>query len=93
VDRIVVISGANRGIGREAARQFVERRDTVVVTARRADQASEAAAELNSTAEFERAVARRLDVTDQESIVDLAADLPDGGPTGGFFRDGKPLPW
>ncbi|GII22934.1 SDR family NAD(P)-dependent oxidoreductase [Planosporangium mesophilum] len=77
MDRIVVISGANRGIGREAARQFVERRDTVVVTARRADQAGEVAAELNSTAERERAVARRLDVTDQESIVDLATDLED----------------
>jgi hypothetical protein len=22
-----------------------------------------------------------------------AATLPDGGPTGGFFRDEKPLPW
>ena len=22
-----------------------------------------------------------------------AATLPDKGPTGGFFRDGKPLPW
>ena len=22
-----------------------------------------------------------------------AATLPDGGPTGGFFRDGEPLPW
>jgi NAD(P)-dependent dehydrogenase (short-subunit alcohol dehydrogenase family) len=22
-----------------------------------------------------------------------AADLPDDGPTGGFFRDGQPLPW
>ena len=22
-----------------------------------------------------------------------AATLPDGGPTGGFFRDGKPLRW
>ena len=22
-----------------------------------------------------------------------AATLPDEGPTGGFFRDGKPLPW
>ena len=27
-----------------------------------------------------------------EGIV-WAATLPDGGPTGGFFRDGKPLPW
>jgi NAD(P)-dependent dehydrogenase (short-subunit alcohol dehydrogenase family) len=22
-----------------------------------------------------------------------AVDLPDGGPTGGFFRDGRPVPW
>jgi len=22
-----------------------------------------------------------------------AATLPDSGPTGGFFRDGRPLPW
>jgi hypothetical protein len=22
-----------------------------------------------------------------------AATLPDNGPRGGFFRDGKPLPW
>jgi NAD(P)-dependent dehydrogenase (short-subunit alcohol dehydrogenase family) len=22
-----------------------------------------------------------------------AADLPDNGPTGGFYRDGQPVPW
>jgi len=22
-----------------------------------------------------------------------AVELPDGGPTGGFFRDGRPVPW
>ena len=22
-----------------------------------------------------------------------AAELPDDGPTGGFFRDGRPIPW
>jgi NAD(P)-dependent dehydrogenase (short-subunit alcohol dehydrogenase family) len=22
-----------------------------------------------------------------------AVDLPDGGPTGGFYRDGHPVPW
>ena len=27
-----------------------------------------------------------------ESVL-WAADLHDRGPTGGFFRDGKPLPW
>ena len=30
--------------------------------------------------------------TGARSIV-WAATLPDGGPNGGFFRDGKPLPW
>ncbi|MBW3080066.1 SDR family oxidoreductase [Bifidobacterium saguinibicoloris] len=25
--------------------------------------------------------------------VTRAATLPDDGPTGGFFRDGRPLPW
>ena len=27
------------------------------------------------------------------AIVVWAATLPDSGPTGGFFRDGRPLPW
>jgi hypothetical protein len=22
-----------------------------------------------------------------------AIDVPDDGPTGGFFRDGRPIPW
>ena len=32
-------------------------------------------------------------VTEGAAGVVWAADLPDDGPTGGFFRDGKPLPW
>jgi NAD(P)-dependent dehydrogenase (short-subunit alcohol dehydrogenase family) len=32
-------------------------------------------------------------VADGAASVVWAATLPDGGPTGGFFRDGKPLPW
>lgn len=32
-------------------------------------------------------------VADGAASVMWAVDLPDGGPTGGFFRDGKPLPW
>jgi NAD(P)-dependent dehydrogenase (short-subunit alcohol dehydrogenase family) len=27
------------------------------------------------------------------SAEELAATIPDHGPTGGFFRDGEPLPW
>ena len=32
-------------------------------------------------------------VSEGAASVVWAALLPDGGPTGGFFRDGKPLPW
>ena len=32
-------------------------------------------------------------VADGAASVVWAATLPDTGPTGGFFRDGRPLPW
>ena len=32
-------------------------------------------------------------VSEGASGIIWAATLPDGGPSGGFFRDGKPLPW
>jgi NAD(P)-dependent dehydrogenase (short-subunit alcohol dehydrogenase family) len=32
-------------------------------------------------------------VADGAASVLWAVDLPDDGPTGGFFRDGEPLPW
>jgi NAD(P)-dependent dehydrogenase (short-subunit alcohol dehydrogenase family) len=32
-------------------------------------------------------------VADGAASVVWAVDLPDDGPTGGFFRDGRPLPW
>ena len=32
-------------------------------------------------------------VADGAASIVWAATLPDDGPTGGFFRDGKPLPW
>jgi NAD(P)-dependent dehydrogenase (short-subunit alcohol dehydrogenase family) len=32
-------------------------------------------------------------VADGAASVIWAVDLPDGGPTGGFYRDGAPLRW
>ena len=32
-------------------------------------------------------------VADGAASVLFAVDLPDGGPCGGFFRDGRPIPW
>ena len=60
---ISLVTGANRGISREVCRQLAGLGHTVVLTARDARAAAEAA----------RAKRPR--------------------PTGGFFRDGRPLPW
>ncbi|HZA82987.1 MAG TPA: SDR family NAD(P)-dependent oxidoreductase, partial [Actinomycetes bacterium] len=70
--RVVLVTGANRGIGRELARQLARRGDTVVLTARDLAKAERTAAALPG---HERVLARRLDVTDPASIQQLAADL------------------
>ncbi len=59
----MLVTGANRGIGRELARQLAARGDRVVVTARRAGAAEEAAAELGA-----QAIPLQLDVTDPATI-------------------------
>jgi NAD(P)-dependent dehydrogenase (short-subunit alcohol dehydrogenase family) len=70
--RVVLVTGANRGIGRELARQLALRGDAVVLTARDLDKAERAAAALPGQ---ERVLARRLDVTDPGSVEQVAADL------------------
>jgi NAD(P)-dependent dehydrogenase (short-subunit alcohol dehydrogenase family) len=72
-NRVVLVTGANRGIGRELARQLALRGDaTVVLTARDLAKAERAAAALPGQ---ERVLARRLNVTDSASIEQVAADL------------------
>jgi len=56
---IALVTGANRGIGREVARQLAEQGHTVVVTARSADAAERTAKELGQ-------VPLRLDLTDDD---------------------------
>jgi NAD(P)-dependent dehydrogenase (short-subunit alcohol dehydrogenase family) len=70
--RIVLVTGANRGIGRELARQLALRGDGVVLTARDLAKAERAAAALPGQ---QQVLARRLDVTDPASIERVAADL------------------
>jgi NAD(P)-dependent dehydrogenase (short-subunit alcohol dehydrogenase family) len=70
--RVVLITGANRGIGRELARQLALRGDAVVLTARDLTKAERAA---DSLPDHQRVLARRLDVTDPASIQQVAADL------------------
>ena len=70
--RLVLVTGANRGIGRELARQLVLRGDTVVLTARDLAKAEQAAATLPHQ---QRVLARQLNVTDPATIEQVAADL------------------
>jgi NAD(P)-dependent dehydrogenase (short-subunit alcohol dehydrogenase family) len=70
--RIVLVTGANRGIGLELAGQLALRGDIVVLTARDLAKAERAAATLPDQ---QRVLARRLDVTDPATIAQVAADL------------------
>jgi NAD(P)-dependent dehydrogenase (short-subunit alcohol dehydrogenase family) len=70
--RVVLVTGANRGIGRELARQLALRGDVVVLTARDLAKAERVAAALPGQ---EQVLARRLDVTDPASVEQVAAEL------------------
>ncbi len=68
---IALVTGANRGLGREAARQLAERGYQVIVTARDEAKAREAAQAIGA------ARALQLDVADGASIERAAAALRD----------------
>ncbi|MEV3983690.1 SDR family oxidoreductase [Nonomuraea sp. NPDC049758] len=70
MDRVCVVTGANRGIGLEVARQLAAAGDTVVLTARDERKAVEAAAGIGG-----QVLARRLDVADERSAAELAGEL------------------
>jgi NAD(P)-dependent dehydrogenase (short-subunit alcohol dehydrogenase family) len=73
VQRIVVVTGANRGIGREVARQLAVRGDLVVLGARDPAKGETSAAELaRGGAEV---LPRHLDVTDPATLQRLAEEL------------------
>ena len=69
---VALVTGANRGIGREVARQLAEHGDTVILTARDEEKARSAADELSGDV---RALA--LDVSDPGSIGAAAERVSD----------------
>jgi NAD(P)-dependent dehydrogenase (short-subunit alcohol dehydrogenase family) len=73
--RTVVVTGANRGIGLEVARQLAARGDTVVLGSRDLAAGRRAAEPLVAAGGDVRA--RRLDVTDLASIEAVVAELTD----------------
>ncbi|GAA2833564.1 SDR family oxidoreductase [Kitasatospora sp. CM 4170] len=67
---VSLVTGANRGIGRETARQLAGLGHTVLLCARRQEDAERAAAELAGSAGT--VLPRRLDVTDDDGLHALA---------------------
>ncbi len=66
---VALVTGANRGIGLEVARQLARLGFTVILGARDAAKGEEAAARLGG--EGAGVIARRLDVTDEGSVEEL----------------------
>jgi NAD(P)-dependent dehydrogenase (short-subunit alcohol dehydrogenase family) len=66
--RIVLVTGANRGLGHEVARQLAARGDTVLLGSRDPAKGERAAADIG-------AHAVPLDVTDRATIDAVAADV------------------
>jgi NAD(P)-dependent dehydrogenase (short-subunit alcohol dehydrogenase family) len=73
VRRVVVVSGANRGIGLEVARQLAAKGDTVILGARKLDAGQAAAEPLIAAGGDVRP--RQLDVTDPATVDAVAAEL------------------
>lgn len=75
VERVAVVTGANRGIGLEVARQLAQREGTtVVLTARDAQKARRAADDLQAGGSV---VDAQLDVTNESSVGRLMRGLED----------------
>lgn len=72
-DKIALITGANKGIGKEIARQLGAQEMTVLIGARDKQRGEEAAAELAAGGADARAVV--LDVTDDAGIAEAAAQV------------------
>ncbi len=68
---IALVTGANRGLGKEVSRQLASQGYTVIMTARQLDDAKQAAHELGLTG----LIPAQLDITDGESIERISSLL------------------
>ena len=84
---VALVTGANRGIGREIVRQLAAKGVTTILAARDAAKAEDAAAELAK--QGLPVVGRQLDVTDQASVERLAKSVANDSTCGGLRRSRK----
>jgi NAD(P)-dependent dehydrogenase (short-subunit alcohol dehydrogenase family) len=103
---VALVTGGNRGLGRETAKQLAARGYQVLLGSRNLDDGAALmlAEPLRGSGVLVNAVCPGWVATDMggsggQPVADgatgivWAATLPDDGPTGGFFRDGRPLEW
>lgn len=69
---LAVVTGANRGIGREVAKQLIEKDYVVIVTGRNKEAIVETARQLREETGVERVEPFVVDVTNQEHAIRLA---------------------
>lgn len=74
-DRTIVVTGANSGIGLEAARMFAEHGARVVMACRTVSKGESAAAHIRGTAPSARLEVMALDLADLDSVRSFAAGL------------------
>ena len=72
---VALVTGGNRGIGREVARQLFNRGFTVILGSRNRELGEQAAAGIDPSGG--QVLARQLDVTDSHSVVIAAQWAPD----------------
>ena len=81
-DRIALVTGANKGIGFEIARQLGQEGHHILIGARDRGRGQSAVAELGSKGFAARFV--QIDLTKLDTIVGAAADIEDAGGTAGY---------
>ena len=73
--RVAVVTGGNKGIGLEVCRQLASNGITVILTARDEERGASAVEKLTAAAGLSDVIFHQLEVTDAQSIAQLAGFL------------------